>query len=173
MNEREPIEIDIKLDGKDVLKFLYKLFFGRSILMQIVAFFVFCLILPLLSLNVIIRLFSAQANTIAGFAYLPLFALAIFIFVIVFVILSSKKNAKKTHLIFTEGGINITSINVASQIKWENYRKIRETKTDFFMFSTTPNGSFPIPKRCFKNESQIQEFKDLVREKLGDKAELK
>lgn len=173
MEERKKIEIDIKLESSDVLKFILRMFYGRSTFMLVASILTFCFVFPLLSLLVIIRVLSGEAHTISGFAYLPLFGLAIFIFLIVFVIISSKKNAKQTHLIFMDEEINVVAPNVTSQISWTNYRKIQETKTDFLLFSTNPNGSFPIPKHFFESEDQIQEFRELVRDKLGDKAELK
>lgn len=163
----------MKLESSDVLKFILRMFYAQNALLMAGSIFIFCFLFPLLSLLVIIRVFSGQANTISGFAYLPIVAFSIFIFLIIFVIISAKKNTKQTHLVFTQDEINIAVPNVTSQIDWENFRKIQETKNEFLLFSTTPNGSFPIPKRFFQDDNQIQEFRELVREQLGEKAELK
>jgi hypothetical protein len=168
----EIIEIDIKLESLDVLKFIYRMFFGKVNLIAKLSFLLIFTILSLVSLSEIIRVLSGKTDAISGVAYLPIILVCLFIFYIIFVIISSKINAKQIQIIFTQDEVKIINPTATTQISWENYSEIQETNKDIFLFSTNPSGSFPIPKRFFLNEAQLQNFRELVRDKLGEKAKL-
>lgn len=168
MKETRPIHLDVKLEGIDVLRFIFRMLYVKNPLILVI----FGLLFPMLSLLVIQSFFIGDANKVSAFAYLPIIALGLVLFFIVFILISSKKNARQIHLVFTEEEIEVIAPNLTSQISWENYTKIQETKRDFLFFSTLQSRSFSIPKRFFESEWQMQNFKTLVREKLGDKAKL-
>lgn len=56
----------------------------------------------------------------------------------------------------------------SNKIKWEAFLEATETKDDFFFFTTNKFAQF-IPKRFF-TEEQIKQVREIVKEKLGDKA---
>ncbi len=93
-------------------------------------------------------------------------------------LLSIWKQAKKLAIItedatlsFNENGLKTKSDSTSFETTWERFAKICETKTDFVFFPQE-NIFYPIPKRFFKNKSQIDDFKKLVSQKLGVKARL-
>ena len=52
------------------------------------------------------------------------------------------------------------------------FAKVRELKEDF-IFYRSETVFFAIPKNSFNNESQITEFRNLIRETMGKNAKLK
>ncbi len=112
---------------------------------------------------------------------LILFALSIvfFILYIFSTLLSIKRQSKNlaesyetTAIKFNEAGMESKSNTTFIQMAWEVFEKIRESNTDFLLYPQK-NIFYPIPKRFFKSENQIEVFKQLIREKLGAKAKLK
>jgi YcxB-like protein len=83
-----------------------------------------------------------------------------------------EKIAEKVIFAFDEDGLETKSESISSQIKWDRFVKICETKKDFIFFPQE-NIFYTVPKISFKNDEQINNFKDLIREKLGEKAKLK
>ena len=57
------------------------------------------------------------------------------------------------------------------EIKWDAIIKARETKQDFFFYTSKRFALF-LPKRVISGESQMIELRHLIVEKLGDKAAL-
>ena len=161
----------MKLESTDVLRFFYAATLGKNKLSPVAAGFVFLGFL-FSSIFVIKEVFAGRGNAISGFAFLPLIIILIVICSLILIIFSVKKNAKKVRMIFTEDEIDIYAPNQTSQVDWQNYRKISETKKDFIL-SGQSGSSLPIPKRFFQGDQQVQEFRELVREKLGDKAKLR
>jgi YcxB-like protein len=56
----------------------------------------------------------------------------------------------------------------SGQTKWEAFIEATETKEDFFFFTSSKFAQF-IPKYAF-NETQLNQLRELVKSKLGDKA---
>lgn len=171
MNNAEPIEIEMKLEVSDVLRYFYKITLGKSRSFAILSGLVFLNFL-LLSGLLIRELIAGRGNTMNPLAFLPILAIAIIIISVILIIFSDRKNAKKTRIIFSEQGINVFVPDRASRLNWEVYQKIIETKKDFMLLGQA-GSSLPIPKRFFESREQIRNFRILVREKLGEKAELR
>jgi YcxB-like protein len=55
---------------------------------------------------------------------------------------------------------------------WDIITKAEETGGYFLLYSST-SSAFILPQRCFESDSQIADFRELVRRNLGDKAKLK
>jgi hypothetical protein len=109
-----------------------------------------------------------------------LFALAVVFFVlyVFFIFLSIKRRSKelaqigeKTVIIFDEKGVESISESTVVGTTWDRFAKICETPTDF-IFYPQKNIFYPIPKHYFQDNLQIEGFRNLVREKLGEKAKL-
>ena len=67
--------------------------------------------------------------------------------------------------IFTEDEISIESPLGSAKVKWAAYMRAKETRS-FFLLYTAANFANVLPKRSFKNESEIAAFRDLVRQKV-------
>ena len=111
---------------------------------------------------------------------LILFCLSIVFFVLyVFsTLLSIKRQSKNlaenseiASIKFDETGLESKSDTTFVKMAWERFERIRETNTDF-VFYPQKNIFYPIPKRFFKSENQIETFKQIITEKLGEKAKL-
>lgn len=176
MSEKKPIEVDIKLIEPDFWRVSFASRIKRFLLVT-------AIYLPVAILIIYFAAFGAGANPFSENNWSVLIVLFIIV-IIPFVFLPSayfslRKLARKlakasedTHFIFSENGIETTSSSRSSKSSWGNYEKIQETKEDFVCYLS--NFTFyPIPKRCFKNEQQINEFQEIVRENLGSKAILK
>ena len=173
---RSPIEIDVELTEADFWRVSFASRIKRFLLVT-------AIYLPVAILILYFAAFGAGANPFSEKNWSILIALFT-ICAVPFVFLpasyySLRKLAKKlaaatekTHFTLSENEIETKSSLRSSKLSWENYGKIQETKEDFVCYLN--NYTFhPIPKRFFKDVRQINEFKDLVREKLGDKAKLR
>jgi hypothetical protein len=90
------------------------------------------------------------------------------------VVLQAKKLTKITQpakTIFSEKGVASETATASSSRDWANYLKIDETGTDFIFF-TQENFFATIPKRFFKDQKEIVSLRELIKDKLGDKARL-
>lgn len=105
------------------------------------------------------------------FVFLP-----VYLGLILFSILRQSKTlasiSEITPLVFDENGLESKAVSMNTKSNWERIAKICETKTDFVIFPQE-NIFYPIPKRFFKSELQIIDFKKLVLNMLAEKAQLK
>ena len=176
MHESKPIEIDVEFTEVDFWRVSFASRIKRFLLVT-------SIYLPIALLIMYFAAFGAGANPFAEKNWAILIVLFV-ICAIPFVFLPAayfslrklaKKLAKateKTHFTFSENEVETKSSSRSSKLSWGNYEKIQETKEDFVCYLN--NYSFhPIPKHCFKNEQQTNEFRELVRAQLGDKAKLK
>ncbi len=72
----------------------------------------------------------------------------------------------------SENEIATSGDSFNTKCAWDIIIKAEETVNYFLLYSSTAS-AFILPLRCFTDESQITEFRELVRRKLGDKAKLK
>lgn len=72
---------------------------------------------------------------------------------------------------FSENGLETNSKSTSTKVTWDAFQKVQELKEDF-LFYPQKNIFYTIPKRSFTNDLQIEDFRSLVREKLGKKAKL-
>ncbi len=176
MSGRKPIELTIELNERDFWRVSFAGRIKRFLLVNLIY-------LPIALLMLYFVAFGAGANPFSEQNWSFLFVFFVIIAIpFVFLILGqhslrklAKKLAKaseKTHFTFSENEIEANSPLRSSKLSWENYEKMQETNEDFVGY--LKNYTFHIiPKNFFKGEEQIIEFRELVRAKLGDKAELK
>ena len=176
MNERKPIEIEIELNEGDFWRVSFAGRIKRFLLVNLIY-------LPIALLMLYFVAFGAGANPLSEKNWSLLFVFFVIIAIpFVFLIFGqhslrklAKKLAKaseKTHFTFSENEIETNSLTRSSKLTWDNYEKIQETNEDYVGY--LKNYTFhTIPKRFFKSEEQIIDFRELVRAKLGDKAKLK
>jgi hypothetical protein len=75
-------------------------------------------------------------------------------------------------ILFSDAGMQMTAETGSSVSSWARFERIQETETDMLFF---PQKAFffPIPKRFFESEDQIERLRILLRAHVGDKAKLK
>jgi hypothetical protein len=73
---------------------------------------------------------------------------------------------------FSNERIEIICDSYTSFIKWDYFTQIRELKSYFVLYSQISQKTL-VPKRFFRDSEQLAGFKNLVRDKLGEKALLK
>ena len=78
----------------------------------------------------------------------------------------------KCKYIFSDEKVKITTKYFATYIDWTYFQLAKETSNYFVLFMKDGHRNL-IPKRAFENYEQISNFKNLLREKLGDEAYLK
>lgn len=175
MSENEKIEIEVTNTAQDYRRVLFLQSYKKFLIAGILYFIV---IVPMLWFT----FFGAGANpfeekngsiilVMLFFALLPvLIAVAIF-----WNINKQAKMIGKTltpaKFIFSDNGVESNSESSQVKVDWETFEKVQELKEDFLFFPQK-NIFYTIPKRFFQNENQIMVFKDLIRKKLGKKANL-
>ncbi len=167
MNDKE-IQIEVLIDFGEYLKLAYinlfkKLWFFWIILFLVVGF----------------TLFNAKNQNLNAIliSLVPIFC--IIIFLIASVYWSASRNMKnspalsqKVRYKFSEFGVEVVGDSFESRMKWEMIIKAVE-KANLILLYGTKQSAFMLPLRCFKNEQQIQAFKELISKNLGDRAYLK
>lgn len=83
-----------------------------------------------------------------------------------------EKTLEPAKFIFSNEGLESTSKSTSVKVTWDTFQKFQELKEDF-LFYPQKNIFYTIPKRFFQDDFQREKFKNLVREKLGDKAKMK
>lgn len=81
------------------------------------------------------------------------------------------RSKSKIQWSFSDAGYSVATDTGNANVSWNGIDEIIEIKNHFLVVVQNPL-YFIIPKRFF-DESQINEFKELIRRKLGDKARLK
>jgi YcxB-like protein len=96
---------------------------------------------------------------------LPIFTcLFVSFFISLFVIIERKRkpsSVKKATYRFTAWGMEKTSVLGVFTRPWNQFLKFRESR-HFLILYITENDGHVIQKRMFKNESEFEEFKQLV-----------
>lgn len=168
MGDERKIEVEIDVTVEDYRRVLF--WFNKTIFPFISMIFVFAI----LGTGFIA---FREGDVIA----LILFGLSgiFFILYVCSTLLSIKRQSKNlaeisevTTIVFDEKGVESKSESTLNQTTWERFAKICESKTDFIFFPQK-NIFYPIPKRFFKSDNQIEEFKQLIKDKLGENAKLK
>jgi YcxB-like protein len=166
--DEKTIEIEVLIEFKEYLKLAYVNFIRKM-------WFVFS-ILPLFYIIGFIFQVSKGVSVNDFLPSLPFLILPFALLIVVY--WSAKRNMKTSPVLkraskyqFSENRINVKSEIFDSSLSWENIIKAQE-KANIIILYTTQNAGFFLPVRCFENESQIVEFKELVRRKLGNKAKL-
>jgi len=164
-----PIEIEASVDFRQYLKMIFLLSLPR--------------LLPfiLLTLGVIISVFylsSADRNT--NWLLVTTVSFVAIILLFAFLIYQSArkqyKNAPVLHqrikYFFTDDRVEVAGNSFNSTLGWDMLIKAKEVGSFFLVFGTL-NTAFFLPLSAFEDETQIDEFRRLLREKFGKKAKLK
>lgn len=175
MSEKK-IEIQVENTARDYRRVLLWFYFKKFLIVGILYLLI---ITPMLWLT----LFGAGANPFDGknssiiwmmtfFALLPILIVSGIFYNIWKQANNIGKTLEPTKFIFSDEGLESSAKSSATKVTWNTFQKIQELKEDF-LFYPQKNIFYTIPKRSFQSNSQIDEFRNLVREKLGDKAKLK
>ena len=73
---------------------------------------------------------------------------------------------------FSENGVKSDAELASSERSWKKFDKVYETKKEFIFFPQD-NVFYTIPFRFFLGDSQLQDMKSILREKLGKRAKLR
>lgn len=176
MSENQKIEIEVINTANDYRRVLlmqsYKKFAIAGILYLIV-------VIPMLWLT----FFGAGANPLDGknksviyvmilFAVLPILIASGIYLNIWRQSKAIEKTLEPVNFIFSTDELEIKSKSSSAKTTWDSLQKIQELKEDFLFFPQN-NIFYTVPKRSFQSDFQIEDFRNLVREKLGKKAKLK
>ena len=175
MNEKR-IEIDVVNTVQDYRRVLFQQQWKRVVLIAIVYLII---IVPTIWLT----MFGAGANPFESKSNDPLIVMSLFGILPILMAISIyfgvwrqadkiSKIIERAKFTFTEQGLESVTESSSSQMDWNRFSKIRETKDDF-IFYPQENIFFVIPKRFYQDKVQIDNFRELIREKLGKKAKLK
>lgn len=177
MENEQNIEIDVFVNVKDYRRVLfwhsrntiYKILFTLFVSLPILYYFAgFGDGINLFNLGNVVTIL--RFGVIAVFVFL-LIILASLIYSIWKQTDQLKNLFEETKFIFSENGIESICKLCSSDRSWESFVKICETELDFIIFQQETM-FYPIPKRFFESQMQINEFKELLSQKLGEKAEL-
>jgi hypothetical protein len=78
-----------------------------------------------------------------------------------------KKFNEEYEISFNDQGIHFKTTSINSEIKWNFYTRVWETQKFFYIFYGKDIFSL-IPKRAFKKDENITEFRELVKGKIHD-----
>ena len=85
---------------------------------------------------------------------------------------NNRHMSEPTRILFSPSGVTTESSVLHTDVKWTVYDRILETR-DYFLLYTSPKIAGGLPKRCFSSDADLRAFRDLVRSKLGEKADLR
>lgn len=158
------MKLEIEITRLDYLNF-NKYFFVKTRLKKTV----FTGLITILSLQIILNrtefdLFTTVVSTVV--------CVVVYFFAIYFSILSTESKPKDDSIIlgskemeFNEDAILCESSAASSIVNWSIIKSLEEGRTAFYLFIES-NSAFIIPKRYFKSEEQLNEFKNLIQSKI-------
>lgn len=160
MNQ-ELIEMDVQLTLNDYLRVNYWFLFKKFKAMLFVLL-IACVVYPL---YVLIKApLGAQNSDYWGFA-IP-WAMLVFLFVSTYLgakrqFASNKSIHESHHYVFSNDGVQFVSPSSSGFHQWGNFREAIETKNNLLLFLAL-NQMLIFPKRCFQNDEQIRQFRELL-----------
>ena len=175
MTREHSVEIDVLLELRDYLRANYWFLFRKFKFFLAILFFVGVIYPILYSAGAMGEPAKNPNESNWGF----LIPWGILFVLIVGVYFNSKKSLashkalqETIHYTFSDQGIGSDAPSSSGHHRWENLREAFETKHDFLLF-LADRLMYVIPKKCFRDEQQIGEFKELLRGHLASKAKLK
>jgi hypothetical protein len=172
MDDAEGFTIRVKHETSDYLRLLWTILKQRYLVTGILFVFIFvsCLAASLI---------SPSTDPENDRRWVSIFiALFVFCFVAVLLGLTLRRQAKKmaeasegTVVHFTERGLSVSTSRSNSNVLWDVYIKVVETKLDF-LFYPQKNAALMIPKRFFENQEQIDQLRQYLRNSLGERVKL-
>jgi hypothetical protein len=170
MYNDSPIEIEIKQETKDFWRFYlaYYLSFDRMFFFFL-GFAVFGFFSTFLVLGKNIELLQLVDILVSAFLFTCLFGVIMSYF--------SVEGAKKLSLgkckyVFSGESVELITKYFSSWIDWSYFQFVKENGDYFVLFMKDGNRTL-IPKRFFQDYEQISDFKNLLRSKFGEKAQLR
>ncbi len=170
----EEIEIKTKTTAEDFKRALLSHSRIKIIGLAIVtaAFFLFIIV------GIFLLALSKKNNTSPALFFPILFPALLFAFLLFSSFRTITKqsqqleeNSEETAYIFDEQGFLAESASSSVKTLWSKIYKVTENKTDFLIFPQK-NLFFPIPKRFFESENQINIFRTIIQKQLGENAKL-
>lgn len=168
MDEKK-IEIEVELTFEDFFRAIISRVFNVRLIFVIALLLI---ITPLALFSIYIAFEQGKFFLLFLIVGLPIILTLIYLYY--FYSVSKKLAAKsksKVQWSFTDFGYDLVTENGQAQVNWSGVEEITETTKHFLLIIQNPIYII-VPKRFF-NESQLIEFRELVRRKLGDKAKLK
>jgi predicted ferric reductase len=171
--EEKTMEIEVLIDFSEYLQCHYLMF--RKKLHRI---FILLGIIFLASIFIILIKFGLNSDALK-ISFILLASILLFIgllflslyFVIKKTFDSTPVLKQKVTYRLTESEIEANGDSFNTKCGWDVIIKVEEFTSYFLLYSSTA-AAFIFPLRRFENDSQIVEFRELVRRKLGDKAKL-
>ncbi len=170
MRDAQMIEVEFESTEKDFQRVLLWYHWKRMFLEYVLMVVIGITLCYFLGFNVL----DIKNNGWATLAFVGTLTILLFLDIYRRCIFQANKLseiAKPSKSSFSEKGIESKTPTTSSNREWESYAKVYETKTDFIFFQQE-NAFATIPKRFFKSETEIEELRELLRRKLGEKAKL-
>lgn len=158
------MKLDIEITRLDYLDF-NKYFFVKARLKKTI----FTGLITVLSLQIILNRneFDLKATVVSTIA-----CIVVYFFAIYFSILRTESKPKddspilgRKEMEFNDDSILCESPAVSSIVNWSAIKSLDEGRTAFYLFMDS-NSAYIIPKRYFKSEEQLNEFKNLIQSKI-------
>ena len=163
MSLENKVEVAVEVTAEDYRRVLFWYHKTRLIIYGIL---IAVFSLPV-TLGIIFVLSQGRVKTPQIFLFLifpillPFFTLGLTVFKIRNQAQNIVKTTEPTKFTFTEDGLTAVSDSSTVKTKWSKFHGIKETKTDFIFFPQK-NIFYPIPKRFFDNEIQINQLRNFI-----------
>jgi hypothetical protein len=170
MTENKKIEVEYLANAADFRRVLLWYRWKRLAVIIGITF--------LIGVPILVSAFSSDpANRPPGFVLwfllvMPLLVLAVFYWGVWRQAERIEKIFEPVKVTFTEDGLESKGESSSAEMSWDGFYQVYETNQDFIFFPEK-NIFYSIPKRFFSGQDKIAEFKELVREKLSNRAKLK
>jgi hypothetical protein len=171
MNNQAKVDASIDLELADLLRANYWHFFSKWSIRFLMALYL------LGAVGAAIAFFLSGGSS----AWYPLVSLAMIlmgVFLIAIVYLQTRRNfsdlkefQKNVRYTFSFDGYDVSDEKSASHVSWDAILRAVETKHSFNLFFHRMFFHV-VPKRCFRQPSDIQVMRDILRESLGGRAKV-
>lgn len=169
----ESIEVDVQLEFEDFWRVLFWKTLKRYWHMY---FLTFAISLPAIVIFFYVLLTNPERIKFSPAILLLLLPLLTVLIVQWSIYTRAKKSdvslKSKARWVFYRDEFDVFTPVSRSENSWESLVEVEEESKNFLLF-LHKDIFMIIPKRFFESDSQIQEFRELVRENLGDRAKLK
>lgn len=170
MDRENKIEIDVQLEVLDLLRANYWILFRRFKF-----FFIFVTVALLSPLLYPLLSGTKQSN---GIYWWLIFPIGFIVLPLAITYIGSKRQFSSneslnqvSHYTFSYEGIEISTATAYAKAKWNNNFEVYETKQNFYMYPQK-NIFYIIPKRCFRDDAQINWFRELIVSALASNAKV-
>ena len=173
MTDQAPIEITFRLSLRD----LHKVYFHTLLRMWLLIPIVICMV-ALLAVSALSDFLSYTTYLITVLRFVTVAAALVGLSFAVPYLLA--RNTLRTSpafkgdlcYVFDENGVETTTSASQSRMTWAGFHRAVETK-DFVLLYMSSRVFHIVPKKAFVDESQLQNFKSLLRTKMEERVRLK